>query len=58
MWIGPFSWLFTDKISGFVMRCFNSVKFRTIFTTPLAFSSTPKDVLPILPQTVMGHGFQ
>ena len=56
--IGAVGQHFANKISGLVMRCFNSVQIIIIFTTWPAFQSFIKDVLPIRQQSKMVYKFQ
>ena len=56
-WIGRASQIVADRVALSVMRCYNSVKVRTIFSTKHAFSSSQKDVLPILQQSLMVYKF-
>ena len=57
-WIGSLSQLTADKVSSSVTRYYNAVMVWTIFTTPAAFHSTYKDMLPIFQQSWLIYEFQ
>ena len=57
-WFGVVSRFLADIISGSIMRCFKSVKVRTIFTARPAFQYSQKNLSPILQQSMMAYKFQ